>query len=169
MANETMRIFFPLKIASYPQYDCSEDDREDISPKEAVAYEDQILAAIAKENRHFENDRGLAEYLDEGTLKEKVHSLYPSVEIVDGELWGVMTAGITEALFGEETAELQQFVVGQNADGYGENLEQHPIKTPDGEIYVSFWNSENYSLKLEQEMKNKAPDLGYGGPAMGGI
>ena len=48
MANETMRIFFPLKIFSYPQYDCSEDEREDISSRDAVAYEDQILAAIAK-------------------------------------------------------------------------------------------------------------------------
>lgn len=56
MANETMRIFFPLKIFCYPQYDCMEDEREDISLREAVAYEDQILAAIAKENRHFEND-----------------------------------------------------------------------------------------------------------------
>jgi len=65
MANETMRIFFPLKIISYPQYDCSEDEREDISPKEAVAYEDAILAAIAKENRFFENDRGLAKWQDE--------------------------------------------------------------------------------------------------------
>lgn len=37
MANEKMRIFFPLKIFSYPQYDCSEDEREDISPREAVA------------------------------------------------------------------------------------------------------------------------------------
>lgn len=34
MSSETMRIFFPLKIVSYPQYDCSEDEREDISPKE---------------------------------------------------------------------------------------------------------------------------------------
>lgn len=79
MANETMRIFFPLKIFCYPQYDCSEDGREDISPREAVAYEDQILATIAKENRHFESDRGLAEYIHGEALKEKVYSLYPSV------------------------------------------------------------------------------------------
>lgn len=83
IANETMRIFFPLKIVSYPKYDCSEDEREDISPREAVAYEDRILAAIAKENRHFENDRGLAEYIHDEVLKEKVYSLYPTVEVVD--------------------------------------------------------------------------------------
>ncbi|ACV62336.1 hypothetical protein Dtox_1472 [Desulfofarcimen acetoxidans DSM 771] len=169
MANETMRIFFPLKIFTYPQYDCSEDEREDISPREAVAYEDQILAAIAKENRHFENDRGLVEYIHDEDLKEKVHSLYPSVEIVDGELWGVMTAGLKEPLSGEETSALMDYVCGQNSDGYGEGLEQRPIKTPDGEIYVSFWDSGNYTMKLEKDMKNNALDSGYSGPAMGGM
>lgn len=169
MANETMRIFFPLKIVCYPQYNCSEDDREDISPREAVAYEDQILAAIAKENRHFENDRGLAEYIHDEALKEKVYSLIPSVEVVDGELWGVMTAGLKEPLSGEETAELLEFVTGQASDGYGEGFEQRPINTPDGEIYVSFWNDKNYSVKLEDEMKSKSSDLGYVGPVMGGM
>ena len=118
MANETMRILFPLNIVSYPQHDCSEDERQNISPREAVAYEDQILAAIAKENRHFENDRGLAEYIHDEALSQKVHSLYPSVEIVDGELWGVMTAGLKESLSSKETAGLLDFICGQNADGY---------------------------------------------------
>ena len=167
MSNDTMRIFFPLKIFTYPQYDCLEDEREDISPKEAVAYENQILAAIANENRHFENDRGLAEYIRDEVLQEKVYSLYPSVVVVDSELWGVMDAGLKEPLSGEETAALINYVCGQNADGYGESLEQRPIKTPDGEIYVSFWNHDNYSLKLEQEMENSSPDFGYGGQAMG--
>lgn len=43
MANKTMRILFPLKIVTYPQYDCSEDEWKDISPREAVKYEDNIL------------------------------------------------------------------------------------------------------------------------------
>ncbi|WP_075366826.1 hypothetical protein [Desulfosporosinus metallidurans] len=168
MANETMRIFFPLKILTYPESEYGlEDSPMVITPAEAVSYEDAILAAIAKENRLIENDRGLAEYIHDETLNKKVYSLYPSVEIVDGELWGVMTAGLKESLSGEETAELLDFVTGQNSDGYGEGLEQRPIKTPDGEIYVSFWNHENYSLKLEQEMKNSSPDLGFGGQVMG--
>ena len=168
MANETMRIFFPLKIVTYPQGEYGvEDNQMEITPAEAVSFEDAILAAISKENRLFENDRGLAEYIHDEALNKKVYSLYPSVEIVDGELWGVMTAGLKEHLSGEETAELLEFVTGQNSDGYGEGLEQRPIKTPDGEIYVSFWNNENYSLKLEQEMKNSSPDIRNGGPVMG--
>ena len=167
MANETMRIFFPLKIIIYPQGEYGvEDNTMEITPVEALAYEDAVLAAIAKENRSFENDRGLAEYIHDEALNKKVYSLYPSVEIVDGELWGVMTAGLMESLSGEETAGLLEFVTGQNSDGYGEGLEQRPIKTSNGEIYVSFWNHENYSLKLEQDMKNNSPDLGYGGLVM---
>jgi hypothetical protein len=169
MENEMMRIFFPLKIVTYPEYG-SDDFAEEITPAEAVAHEDAILAAIARENRHFENDRGLAEYIHDEALKQKVHSLYPSVEVHDGELWGVMTAGLTEPLSGEETAELMEYVVSQNADGYGEGFEQRPIKTPDGEIYVSFWDSgKNYSVKPEQEFKNSSPDPGYGGPVLGGM
>jgi hypothetical protein len=57
MANETMRIFFPLKIITYPQCEHGLDDNPmEITPVEAVSYEDAILAAIAKENRLFKND-----------------------------------------------------------------------------------------------------------------
>lgn len=168
MANETMRIFFPVKIVTYPQGEYGvEDNPVEIIPADAISYEDVILAAIAKENRFFESARGLAEYIHDEALNEKVYSLYPSVEIVDGELWGVMTAGLKESLSGEEIAELLDFVTGQNSDGYGEGLEQRPIKTHDGEIYVSFWNHENYSLKLEPEIKNNSSDLGYRGPVTG--
>ena len=119
MANEMMRIFFPLKIITYPQGEYGLDDTpEDITSKEAVAYEDAILAAIAKENRFFENDRGLAEYIHDEALNKKVYSLYSSVEIVDGELWGVMTAGLKEPLSAEETAALMEYVCEQNSDGY---------------------------------------------------
>jgi hypothetical protein len=46
-----------------------------------------------------------------------VYSLYPSVENVKGELWGVMPLELKEPLSGEKTAELIEFVTGQNSDG----------------------------------------------------
>ena len=119
MASETMRIFFPLKIVTYPQGEFGmEDNPVQMTSSEAAAYEEVILAAIAKENRQFENDRGLAEYIHDEALSQKLHSLYPSVEIVGGELWGVMTAGLKESLSSKETAGLLDFICGQNADGY---------------------------------------------------
>lgn len=45
-----------------------------------------------------------------------------------------------------------EFVTGKNSVVCGEGLEQRPIKMPDGEIYVSLWDHENYSGKIEQGM-----------------
>ena len=166
---EEIRIFFPLKIITYPkdEYGMEDNCPIDISPSESVAYEEAIIAAIAKENRIFTNDRGLAQYIHDDMLNKKVYSLYPSVENVDGELWGVMTASLKGQLSGEEINELLDFVTGQNSDGYGEAFEQRSIKTSDGEIYVSFWNSENHTLKLENDIKYDPTDFEYKGPVMG--
>lgn len=173
MTNQTMRIFFPLKITTYllNDYDWDDQNQVEISSEEAVSYEDAILSAITNDSRRlFENDRGLAEYIENEVLTKKVYSLYPSVEIVEGKLWGVMTAGLTEALSGEETSELLEFVAGQNSDAYGEVFEQRPIKTSDSIIYVSFWdNDKNYSLKTEQQLKKNLPAPGCDGSVMGGI
>ena len=42
-----------------------------------------------------------------------------------------------------------------------------PIKTPDGEIYISFWNSDKWFLQTEEEMNSdqfedmtEEPDMG---------
>lgn len=82
MSDETKHFFFPQKIITYPQDDYGfEDTPEEISPAEAMAYEDQIIAVITKESRHFTDERGLAEYLDTDILSEMVRSLHPFVEI----------------------------------------------------------------------------------------
>ena len=160
MSNETMYIFFPLKIISYPQYGYSEDDRDELSTEEAVNYEDIILAAIKKENYHIE------EFLVDGTLKEKVGSFRPSVEVLDDKLWGVMTVQLSAALTSEETAKLISQIEGQNRDGWGKDFERRPINTPDCEIYVSFCKSSTYIIKTELEFRM---DQGQDGLVMGGL
>ena len=53
----------------------------------------------------------------------------------------------------EETEKLRSAVCGQNSDGFGESFEQRPIKTEDGDLYVSFWNSGNdYFVYTKSEM-----------------
>lgn len=43
---------------------------------------------------------------------------------------------------------------GQESDGWGEGFEQREIKTEEGELCVSFWNSDNdFFIKTEQELK----------------
>ena len=41
---------------------------------------------------------------------------------------------------------------GQNSDGFGEGLEQRPIETEDGDLYVSMWSSDHYFIYDENEM-----------------
>lgn len=72
MSNKTMRIFFPLKIANYPQGQYGPGDNpEEITPAEVVKYEDAILTAIDRENRHLKYNHGLAEYIRDDGLKER--------------------------------------------------------------------------------------------------
>lgn len=75
MANETMCIFFPLKIFTYLEYDFSEDEREDISPRETVAYENQILLPWQRRTVTSKMIEILPSTFTTKALKEKMHSL----------------------------------------------------------------------------------------------
>ena len=83
----------------------------------------------------------------------KVMSAYPKVEIVDGEVYGVLECKVSEALTEHDIEVLKEYWTGQMSDGWGEGFEQHPILVEDGEIYVSFWNSENFwNVMTEEEL-----------------
>lgn len=172
---QTIKFFCPLTIITYPSHEygeCGADDLpEELSPSEAVNHMDEILDAIEKENLRMKDERGLMAYFDEDkALAEKVCSLHPTVEEWNGELWGVMVAEVYGELNESETDLLTSCCSGQMSDGWGESFEQRPIKVEDGEIYVSFWNSENFFIKLEQELKqNSEPDLGCNTQTMGGM
>jgi len=157
---QTLKFFSPLSITLYPSHEyggCGADDLpEELSPLEAVYYMDEILAAIEKEKLPSEDDRGLMVYFyDDQALSEKIYSLHPTVEEWNGKLWGVMIAEVYGELTEVETAKLLDFIIGQLSDGWGEGFEQRPIKTNDGEIYVSFWNSDHFFIKPERELKQE--------------
>lgn len=150
---QTVKFFSPLSITTYPSHEYGEcgagDLPEELSPSEAVYYMDEILSAIEKEKLPSEGDRGLMVYFyDDQALSEKIYSLHPTVEEWNGKLWGVMVAEVYGELTEAETDKLLDFAVGQMSDGWGEGFEQRPIKTDDGEIFVSFWNSDHFSVSI---------------------
>ena len=87
-----IRLFSPLTAIRYPRYDWEDlnGEGEELLPAELCSYQKEIRDQIAKERLPEEGDLGLAEYLNDEGLKEKIYSMNPTVEVWRGELWGVL-------------------------------------------------------------------------------
>ena len=163
---QEMKLYCPLEIQAEPQiYETDwdapyEDDLEVIPSSCACGCEYEINAAIEKYSEPEEKHRGLMIYYDEDSpVNEKVVSAFPSVEVRNGELVGVLTCKVTEPLTDTEMAELKDWWTGQCSDGWAEGYEQQEIKTDAfGTIYVSFWNSSD-SWQIEVEMMDETNDI----------
>ena len=163
---QEMKLYCPLEIQAEPQiyetdWDAPYDDDLEVIPSScACGCEDEINAAIEKYAEPDEKHRGLMVYYDANSpVNEKVVSAFPSVEVRNGELVGVLTCRLTEPLTESEMAEFQDWWSGQASDGWGEGFEQREIKTDEfGTIYVSFWNSSD-SWQIEVEMMDETNDI----------
>ena len=165
---QELKFYCPLEINREPE--CWDDEEyEKISSYEASAYESEINRFIEDFTMSEEKERGLMHWYGKGnSVDQKLRSAFMSVEGRDGELVGVITAQIYDQLTDEELEEFRLYCEGQLSDGVGESLEQRPIKTPDGDIYVSFWNSDDsWSLQTGEEMNSiqsedltDEPDIG---------
>lgn len=101
-----------------------------------------------------EHEKGLAEYLDTGSLKDKVISMYPTVEVWDYRLWGVLEVKSRGELTGEETARIKGEWRGQMMDGWGEGFVQDAIDCGEGcNLYVDFGPASWRGVFTEQELK----------------
>ena len=88
-----------------------------------------------------------------------------TVEEIDGRLLGRIDCHLKELLTPDEMADLREEILGQCSDGLGEGFEQRPIKTDEGDLYVSYWNSgDDYFLCTEDELdEHLEPHQGMGG------
>ena len=126
-------------------------DGEDLT---APVFHTAILNGIEAEQAPEEAKRGLMLYYHgPESVNEKVVSLFPTVEEMDGKLYGVAVCRVREHLAPDELAELKEFCAGQYADGWGEGYEQRPRKTEYGDLYVSFWQGEDYFILTKEEME----------------
>ena len=154
---EEFRLFSPLSGLLYP-YDEDwggiSNQPMEIGPGDLCQYEDQILERIGQERLEEEGERGLAVYLGNRLLKRKVFSMNPTVEMWNGELWGVLEVKSHGPLSPQELSGLMDAWQGQESDGWGEGFEQREIKTEEGDLCVSFWHSgDGFFIKTEQELK----------------
>ena len=146
------KLYCPLRIkmesedGGYPEEICSAN---------YIDYDDEINENIRKDIS-FDEDavkRGLAAYLHNDHLNQKVYSIMPMAETRNGDLYGVAVIRSYGELDSAETIELANYITGQFADGWGEGYEQHPVELSEDEVYISFWNSDDgYFLKPESEV-----------------
>lgn len=165
----TQRLWSPLfpTIFRKDEWGSLEMEAEDLTTSEIVEYHEIILEQIEREKLTNEGDRGLAIYLDD-SLKKKVYSVNPTVEEWEDKLWGVTEVKSYGELTSKEYDELILELTGQFSDGWGEGFEQRPLKTDEGELYISFWDSSNeFIIKPEDEFKNE-PSQGFS-MTMGGM
>jgi len=152
---QSMKFYCPLTAETYAEMD--EEERQFASEGEYVdpeAYEDYIREKIVEYN-HLDDERGLATYLD-NELKDKVWSINADVEMRGDTLYGVFIIEVREDLSPQELEKLREYCSGQASDGWGEGFEQREIDTPDGEIYVHFWDSgDDYFMLTEDEFEQR--------------
>ncbi len=162
MQETTWKCYSPLRADFFPQ-DVYDDpylmDRKgpmELDGGSLVEYAESIRAAAQKEN---EDTGDLAQYIcgdRAAVLNGKVLSILPSVEIVDDELMGCATVKLRELLNGPQTAALREYLTGQYSDGWGEGFEQREIEVSDGALFIRFWNSDRFGIKIDRH-SNEAP------------
>jgi hypothetical protein len=94
-------------------------------------------------------------FLDDDTAQAKMVTANWGIEEMNGKLYGKVDFKLREPFTAEEKAKVRDWVIGQNSDGFGEGLEQRPIETEDGDLYVSMWNSsDSYFVYDTDEMND---------------
>lgn len=122
---------------------------DEFSGFELADYEESVQSAITDSFGGTDGD--LMPYFSEKRnpgVKAKVLSAIPSVELRDGELMGCTTVRLKEPLDKAEMSALQEYLLGQFSDGWGEGFEQREIQTADGVLYVHFWEAEPFSFEV---------------------
>lgn len=149
-------------------------ERDGITKEDAIVYADEIIEAVEND------DINLAEYADEyhgATYYKKLHSIKMSTEIYNGKIYGMAICEVEDDWNDDETNQLKEYLTGQYSDGWGEGFEQREISTWTDEeeceeydkeedeyytdyydarfyAYVSFWQSKNFMIMTEDELKN---------------
>lgn len=145
------RLVCPLSIVMEP--DDYETDMID-TPSDQLMYCDEEINKEIRESMCDEDEeqRGFMAYSDDEHLRHKVFSVFPTVETIGNDLYGVVTVMSYGELNKTELEELSDEITGQLSDGWGEGFEQPPVVIGGEDYYISFWNCDDFYLKPESEV-----------------
>ena len=149
-----MKFYSPLTAEFFPNDtedlgdDYSEYEGIPYTGKELTGYRDVIRDAIYEDVKDFYGDL-MQYYHEDDSVRRKVVSAVPSVEICGNKLCGCMNVELREPLNEGEQAALCDYISGQYSDGWGEGFEQREIDVGDGKLYVHFWQDHDFELKRD--------------------
>ena len=125
---------------SYNEYEGYPMDGHDL-----LQYADAVDEAVKKDIADF--DGALMQYYHEDdSVRSKVVSAVPSVEIHGNKLCGCLNVELREPLNEGEKAVLCDYISGQYSDGWGEGFEQREIRVDDGTLAVHFWQEDGFKM-----------------------
>ena len=146
-----MKCYSPLTAEFFPD----ESDWEDESYNEyegypmdghdLLQYADAVDEAVKKDIVDFDGDL-MQYYHEDDSVRSKVVSAVPSVEIHGNKLCGCLNVELQGSLNEGEQAVLCDYISGQYSDGWGEGFEQRDICVEDGTLAVHFWQEDGFKM-----------------------
>ena len=120
-----------------------------------LQYADAVDEAVKKDIADFNGDL-MQYYHEDDSVRSKVVSAVPSVEIHGNKLCGCLNVELQESLNEGEQAVLCDYISGQYSDGWGEGFEQRDIRVDDGTLAVHFWQEDGFEMTPEREMQQES-------------
>ena len=146
-----MKFYSPLTADFFPND--TEDLGDDYSEYEGcpqdghelLEYETAIRDAVESDTRDFGGDL-MQYYHEDDSVRNKVVTAVPSVEVHGNKLCGCLTVELKEPLLDDEQTVLCNYISGQYSDGWGEGFEQRDIRVDDGTLAVHFWQEDGFKM-----------------------
>ena len=139
--------FFPnepdWENESYNEYEGCPLDGHDL-----LQYADAVDEAVKKDIADFNGDL-MQYYREDDSVRNKVVTAVPSIEVHGNKFCGCLTVELKEPLLDDEQTVLCNYISGQYSDGWGEGFEQREIDVGDGKLYVHFWQDHDFELKRD--------------------
>ena len=146
-----MKFYSPLTADFFPNEPDYEDefyDEYEGYPQdghELLEYETAIHDAVENDTRDFGGDL-MQYYREDDSVRGKVVTAIPSVEVHGNKLCGCLTVELKETLLDDEQTVLCNYISGQYSDGWGEGFEQRDIRVDDGTLAVHFWQEDGFKM-----------------------
>ncbi|MCI9071473.1 MAG: hypothetical protein HFH80_01450 [Lachnospiraceae bacterium] len=144
-----IKLYSPLSGRFYD----SEDYSRALNRIVLSGYKREIQNALDKDEIR-QSERGLAEYLQPLSLRERIISMHPGVEVWSHGIWSVLTVKCHGVVSDGELETLKDEWHGQMTDGWGESFSQEAVDSDEGcSLYVDYMDTRRSSIKTEQELK----------------